>query len=74
MEFAIPETVQVKLEILNIPGKKIATLVDEKLGAGYKIVECDGKDENGTEVSTGVYFYRLKAGEFTQTRKMVLLK
>ncbi len=74
IEFSIPKPTQVKVEIYNILGEKIVTLVDEKLSAGYKIVEWDGKDDQGNEVSTGIYFYRLKAGEFTQTRKMVLLK
>ncbi len=74
IQFMIPEPAQVKIEIFNVLGKKIVTLVDEKLGAGHKIVEWDGKDDQGIEVSTGIYFYRLKAGEFTQTRKMVLLK
>jgi hypothetical protein len=74
IEFSIPAPAWVKVEIYNVLGKKIVTLVDEKLSAGYKIVEWDGKDDQGNDVSTGIYFYRLKAGEFTQTRKMVLLK
>jgi hypothetical protein len=74
IEFVIPEPARVKLEIYNILGKKIITLVDKKLSAGYKIVEWDGKDSQGNEVSTGIYFYKLKAGDFTQTKKMVLLK
>ena len=74
IEFVIPEPARVKVEIYNILGEKIVTLVDEKLSAGYKIVEWDGKDNQGNEVSTGIYFYKLKAGDFTQTKKMVLLK
>lgn len=74
IEFVIPEPAQVKIEIFNILGEKIVTLVNEKLGAGHKVVEWDGKDDQGIDVSTGIYFYRLKAGDFTQTKKMVLLK
>ncbi len=74
IEFVIPKSAQVKIEIFNILGEKIATLVDQKLGAGHKAVEWDGKDDQGREVSTGIYFYRLKAKDFTQTKKMVLLK
>jgi hypothetical protein len=74
IEFVIPKPAQVKIEIFNILGEKIATLVDRKLGAGHKAVEWDGKDDQGREVSTGIYFYRLKAKDFTQTKKMVLLK
>jgi len=74
IEFVIPEPARVKVEIYNILGERIITLVEEKLSAGYKIVEWDGKDDQGRKVSTGIYFYRLKAGDFTQTRKMLLLK
>jgi hypothetical protein len=74
IEFMIPEPAHVRIEIFNVLGEKIVTLVDQKLGAGYKIVEWDGKDDQGREVSTGIYFYKLKAGDFTQTKKMVLLK
>jgi len=74
IEFTIPQAAHVKLEIFNVLGKRVVALVDEKIGAGYKIVEWDGKDDQGMDVSTGVYFYRLKVGDFTQTRKMVLLK
>ena len=72
IKFMLPEPAWVKVEIYNILGKKIVTLVDEKLSTGHKIVEWDGKDNQGNEVSTGIYFYRLRAGDFTQTRKMVL--
>ncbi len=74
IEFMIPEPAQVKLEIFNILGRKIVTLVDRKLGPGHKVADWNGEDDQGKEVSTGIYFYRLEAGDFTQTKKMVLLK
>ena len=74
IEFIIPEPAQVKLEIFNILGEKIVTLVDRKLDPGHKVADWDGKNAEGREVSTGIYFYRLRAGDFAQTKKMVLLK
>ena len=62
------------LKIYNILGQKIRTLVDEKQPPGNYSILWDGKDENGRPVSSGIYFYRLKAGNFCQVRKMVLLR
>ena len=55
-------------------GQKVRTLVDEKQTAGYKRVVWDSKNDHGEEVSSGVYFYKLKSREFTETRKFILLK
>ncbi len=74
LEFTLSKDCFVRLDIYNILGKRIRTLVDGYLTAGYKTVNWDGKDDNGNEVPTGVYFYRIKAGEFTQAKKMILLK
>jgi hypothetical protein len=74
IEFIIPERAQVKLEIFNMLGERIVTLVDRKLNPGRKVVDWDGKDAQDREVSTGIYFCRLKAGGLTQTKKMVFLK
>jgi hypothetical protein len=74
IEFVIPERAQVKLQIFNILGEKIVTLVDRNLDRGHKVVDWDGKDAQGREVSTGIYFYRLQAANFIQTKKMVLLR
>ncbi len=57
------------LEVYNILGEKVATLVNEKQTPGYKAVTWDAKD-----MASGVYFYRLKAGDFVLTRKLMLLK
>lgn len=74
LEFTLPKACQVRLDIYNVLGKRIRTLIDEYLSAGYKTVTWDGKDDNGNDVSTGIHFYRIKAGEFSQAKRMVLLK
>jgi hypothetical protein len=62
------------LKIYNVLGEMVRTLVDEPMSPGAHQTIWDGKDGQGDEVASGVYFYRLKAGEFRQTKKMVLLK
>jgi flagellar hook assembly protein FlgD len=66
----------VSLRIYNAAGQLVRTLVDEEQSPrpeGYTAV-WDGLGNRGEEVATGVYFYKLTAKEFTQTKKMVLLK
>lgn len=69
IEYALPQASKVKIEVYNVIGQKIATLVNSKQGAGYHTVTWDASD-----VSSGVYFYRLTADDFSQTRRMVLMK
>ena len=64
----------VKLTIYNLLGEKVATLIDARQDAGRHQVRWDGRDRSGRPVSSGVYIYRLKAGEFQQSRKMILLR
>jgi hypothetical protein len=62
------------LKIYNILGEEVRTLIDEKKKEGeYKVV-WDGKDDKGKEVSSGIYFYVLKCGQYKQTKKMILIK
>ncbi|MCK4655927.1 MAG: T9SS type A sorting domain-containing protein, partial [candidate division Zixibacteria bacterium] len=65
----------VTLTIYNILGAAVKVLVDEYQSANndYTVV-WDGTDLNGLVVSSGVYFYRLSAGEFSETKKMMLMK
>jgi len=72
--FTMPKSGQLKLEIFNILGQKVRTLVDQYLKAGHKVVDWDGKDDSGKEVSSGMYLYRMTTPEFSQTKKMVLLR
>ena len=74
ISFRIPSAIHTSLNIFNILGQEVITLVDEQREAGHYTVTWSGRDEFGTEVTTGVYFYTLKAGEFTETKRMLLLK
>jgi len=74
IRFALPEDGRVKIEVFNVLGQKITTLVDQYLTAGYKETGWDGKDSKGRAVGSGIYFYRICTEKFTDVRKMVLLK
>jgi len=74
ISFALPVDSRVTLDIYNILGQKVSTLVDEKMAAGYKNVEWDGTDRNGLGVSSGVYLYKLKADNFSRVNRMTLVK
>jgi hypothetical protein len=67
--FALPRESKVKLEVFNVLGERVAVLKDEVMPAGVHVVEF-----NATGLSSGVYFYRLTAGDFVATKKMVLMK
>lgn len=64
----------VTLTIFDVGGRRVRVLTDTMAAAGPHDVSWDGLDDNGRGVASGVYFYRLVAGSFTQTKKMVLLK
>ena len=69
INFAIPNASFVNLKVYDVIGNEIATLVSEEKQAGnYEI------DFNAAELSGGIYFYQLRAGNFIETRKMTLLK
>jgi len=77
ISYEIPESVnsaKVVLAVYNIRGQKVITLVDELKEAGRYSVNWDGRNEAGQRVSSGVFFYRLQAGDFSAVRKMVILK
>jgi 1-phosphatidylinositol phosphodiesterase len=73
-KYQIPEDAHVILNIYNTMGQEIITLVDTDLEAGSYTVTWNGRDSHGTEVSAGIYFCTMQAGEYRQTRKMVLLR
>jgi hypothetical protein len=72
--FIVRSPIHTTLVIYNILGQKVRTLVDEeKLPENYSVI-WDGKDYSGKEVASGIYFYQLKTKDFTDTKKMVLLR
>ncbi len=72
--FELPANAHVILEIYNMLGQKIATLIDERRPAGFQQVTWDGTDNAGKVVGSGVYFYYIKSGRFEATKKLVLLR
>ena len=63
----------VKIAVYNTMGKIVKTLANEYQTAGFRSVKWDGKNNNKQKVSTGVYFYSIQSGEFSSTKKMILL-
>jgi hypothetical protein len=74
ISFDMPATGNVRLEIYSLAGKRIATLVDGEVGAGRHQEIWYGRDDTGRTVPSGVYFYRLQTKEFSDSKRMVLLK
>ena len=69
ISFTIPKEGFVQLKVYDILGKEVASLVNEEKTAGTYSVRFDGKD-----FSSGIYFYHLQVGEFTSTKKFILMK
>ncbi|MEJ2636473.1 MAG: YCF48-related protein [Calditrichia bacterium] len=74
ISFAIPGTEKVKLVVYNTLGQKVRTLVSGVVAAGHHAVKWDGRNDFGLMSPSGVYFYKLDAGPYSQVRKMTLLK
>jgi hypothetical protein len=75
--FDIPEKhgeVWTELIVYNVRGQRVKTLLRESKVPGAYYIQWDGRNDNGQKVASGIYLYRLKAGEFVSTRKMVLVK
>ena len=74
IRFDIPTARTVQLRVYNQLGQTVRTLVDNRMKAGSYRIKWNGKTEAGNNVSSGVYFYSLEAGEYSQIRKMTLVK
>ena len=74
IEFALAKSGFVSLSIYDVLGRRVRTLVSERLSPGYKSVLWDAKNGAGNDVASGVYFYQLRVGGFSESRKLVLLK
>jgi flagellar hook assembly protein FlgD len=72
--FAVPQATQVKLEVYDLAGRHVRTLVDGLVQAGWQTARWDGRSDAGARVASGVYFCRLEAGTRELSRKVVVLK
>ena len=72
--FQLPRETRVSLRVYDMAGREVRTLVSQKLDAGYYTQGWDGVDANGRSVANGVYFYRMDAGSFNATKKLVVLR
>lgn len=74
IQFDLPGETHVQLEIFNVLGRRVTVLADRPMSPGTHVVTWDGRSESGDRVASGIYFYRIKAGSFVESRRMVLLK
>lgn len=75
IRFALPGSATVSLAIYNILGQKIATLLNEQnYTAGFHAIEWHGNNDNGQRAASGIYFYRISAGDFSATKRMLLIE
>lgn len=74
IRYQLPQAAHVKLVVYNVLGQKIQTLVDKFQASGDFKIEWNGKDESGNLVPSGVYVYKIETNNFSQVKKLLLLK
>ena len=74
LRFSLPAPAHVELAVYNLSGQRLATLVEREQATGTHQVRWDGTDDAGRAVATGIYVYRMRAGEAQRTRKLLLLR
>lgn len=74
IQFGLPLSENVDLKIYDILGREVRSLVNERYDAGMYSVQWDGRNNYGQQVATGMYIYHIRAGQFVQTKKMLLMK
>lgn len=74
IRYQLPNSGEVVLKIFDILGREVKSLVNEKLEAGFHEVTWNGRNNSGRKVSSGVYYYQIRASEFKETKKMILMK
>ncbi|MBD3169061.1 MAG: T9SS type A sorting domain-containing protein [candidate division Zixibacteria bacterium] len=74
IDYTLPSASKVNIEVFNLVGQKVKTLVDANVQSGVHSVTWDGTNDNGSKVSSGVYFYRLSADDETIVKRMTLMK
>ena len=74
LRYHIPQDINVNITIFDMMGRRVKTLINEFQSSGYKSIQWDATNNQGEPVSAGVYLYKIQAGDFIDTKKMILLK
>ncbi|MDD3235611.1 MAG: T9SS type A sorting domain-containing protein, partial [Candidatus Cloacimonetes bacterium] len=74
IQFSLKEKSQVNMDIYNISGQKVRSLVNSLMPSGTHNIHWNGQDNSGKAVSSGVYFVKMNSGKYTSTKKMILMK
>ena len=74
LRYDLPEDALVNITIYDMMGRQVKTLINDQQTAGYRSLQWNATNDLGQPVSAGMYLYTIQAGEFRQTKKMVLLK
>lgn len=74
VDFSLASPGRVKLTIFDVAGRRVRTLLDEHRAAGHHDLEWNGRDDSGRRLASGVYFYRLEAGDFRAADKLVMVQ
>jgi flagellar hook assembly protein FlgD len=74
IKYGLAEDEHVMLQVFNLIGQVVFTLVDQRQEAGYYEIEWNAADRKGRSVPSGIYFMRMQAGRFTQVRKLTVLR
>jgi hypothetical protein len=74
LRYQLREASEVKLRVYNLFGQEVRRLVDGKVKSGTHSVLWDGRDSSGRDVASGVYLYKMRAGDFVKVRNMVLIR
>ena len=74
LRYDLPEQTHVNITVYEMLGRKVRTILNQQQDPGYKSIIWDATNDYGKSVSAGIYLYQIQAGEYMQTKKMVLLK
>ena len=74
IRFSLPTEQRVKLQVFDVTGSLVKTILDEAISAGNREAAWDGTNTAGAKVASGMYLYRIQTGNFTAVKKMVMLK
>lgn len=74
IRYQVPRSSDVKIDIYNLLGQKVRTLLNDRREPGFYEAVWDGRNDSGVQVGSGVYIYRMTAGDYTKVRKMILVR